>query len=116
MTDFSGNAIVRRVQDGTTFGGSDMCASCRYALRRRGSITGFIETRCGFINNHPIVPARIASCTGYLEKGRMTLGEMIDSAWVIETKGKHIGFLSPEDLERRRNGVPFQKPQNPIGF
>lgn len=110
------NAVVQRVQDGTTFGGSDMCASCRYAMRRKGALTGFSETRCGAINSTPIVPVKLASCSSYLEKGKMTLGEMMDSAWIIETRGKHIGFLSPEELERRRNFGTRDQPATTVGF
>ena len=101
-----GNQIAQRVQDGTTFSGADMCSTCRYALRRNGAQTGFAETRCGAMNNAPIVPVKMASCSAYLEKGRMTLGEMIETAWVIEVRGKSIGFLSPEELERRRGRPP----------
>ena len=112
--NLNANPLVQRIQDGTTFGGADMCASCRYAMRRKGAQTGFSETRCGALNHTPIVPVKMASCTSYLEKGRMTLGEMSDVAWIIEERGKKIGFLSPEDLERRRQSS--SQPGLPVGF
>ena len=108
------NELISRIQDGTTFGGSDLCATCRFAMRRKGASTGFSETRCAALGNTPIVPVKIASCSTYLEKGRLTLQEMENVAWVIEQRGKHIGFLSPEELERRRiNQLPAN---SPIGF
>lgn len=115
MENLYANPIAQRVQDGTVFGGADLCASCRFALRRRGSLSGFEETRCGAGNGPAtLVKVKLAQCTAYLEKGRMSLGEMADAAWVIEVRGKQIGFLSPEELERRRrNSVP---PGPPIGF
>jgi hypothetical protein len=109
------NPVAQRVQDGTTFGGADMCASCRFAMKRIGSLTGFEETRCGAMNHTPIVPVKLSRCTAYCKKGQMTLGEMQDTAWVIEVRGKQIGFLSPEDLERRRQNQPCQTPA-PHGF
>ena len=110
------SAIAQRVQDGTTFGGADMCATCRYAFKRKGAQTGFDQTRCNAVQNSPIVPVKMASCSAYLEKGRMSLGEMNEVAWIVEARGKSIGFLSPEELDRRRqNGNP--KTQGPpVGF
>lgn len=113
--DYGSNPIVSRVQDGTAFSGTDLCQSCRWAMIRKGSITGFRETRCGCIANSPLVPAKLATCTMYLEKGKMTLQEMDMVAWIVESRGKQIGFLSPEELERRRmNGVPDSSPR--VGF
>ena len=109
------NPVATRVQDGTTFGGADMCATCRFALGRVGAINGFNETRCGALQGQPIVPTKIARCTAYIEKGRMTLGEMIDTAWIVEERGKKIGFLSPEDMARRRGNNP-DCPAPPHGF
>lgn len=107
------NPIAQRVQDGTSFGGADLCASCRFALRRKGSQTGFEETRCAAVQHSPLVPVKMAQCSAYLEKGRMSLGEMIEVAWVVEQRGKAIGFLSPEELNKRRNQVPSAPP---VGF
>lgn len=115
MENLYANPIAQRVQDGTVFGGADLCASCRFALRRKGALTGFEETRCGAVGNPaPLVPERLAQCSAYLEKGRMSLGEMADAAWVIEVRGKSIGFLSPEELARRRERSG--PPSAPIGF
>lgn len=116
MENLYANPIAQRVQDGTVFGGADLCASCRFALRRKGSLSGFEETRCGAGNGPAtLVKVKLAQCTAYLEKGRMSLGEMSDAAWIIEMRpNKQIGFLSPEEMERRRRGMPPQSP--PIGF
>lgn len=114
MDNIYASSVAQRVQDGTVYGGSDMCASCRHALRRKAALTGFNETRCGALQNAPLVPAKLAQCSAYLEKGRMTLGEMQEAAWIIESKnGKHIGFLTPEELRRRQQGM---LPSAPIGF
>lgn len=113
------NPIVQRVQDGTVYGGADLCASCRFALRRKASLTGFSETRCGALHTTPIVPAKLAQCSAYLEKGRLTLGEMSEVAWIIESKnGKHIGFLSPEELRKRdpNNWGTLPAPPARVGF
>lgn len=107
------NPLARRVQGGTTQGNADVCVSCRYAIRRQGAKTGLDETRCGALANAPLVREQLAACSMYLDKGRLSLDEMGQIAWVIETKGKHIGFLSPEALERRRQNQP---PPNPVGF
>jgi hypothetical protein len=118
MMRFADNPVITRVQDGTTYSSADMCASCRFALIRKGSINGFTETRCAAMQQTPIVPTKIASCSAYLEKGKMTLGEMIDVAWIVDSRGgKHIGFLSPEELDRRRNncGSP-DVTGRPFGF
>jgi hypothetical protein len=45
----------------------------------------------------------------------MTLGEMSDAAWIIETRGKQIGFLTPEELQRRREGRNTP-PASAVGF
>lgn len=114
MTSIYSNPIALRVQDGTGMGGTDLCASCRFALRRKGSLTGFGETRCGALQGNPVVPTRLQHCTAYLERGRMSLPEMNEAAWLIEVRGKSIGFLSPEELARRReHSAP---PSAPIGF
>jgi hypothetical protein len=111
------NPIAQRIQDGTVFGGADLCASCRYSLRRTSSLTGRIETRCGAIVNNPLVTTKIANCTAYLQKGSLSLQEMSDIAWVIETKGgKHIGFLTPEELRRRQQFSESQPPSSRVGF
>ncbi len=62
-----------------------------------------------------MIRTQIAECNRFVEQGKLTLYEMTEIAWVIETRGKHIGFLSPEELERRRNG---QQPQltTAVGF
>jgi hypothetical protein len=112
------NPIAQRIQDGTVFGGRDMCASCRWAIRRQSAVTGRTDTRCSSLNParpEPIV-TKIATCTAYLAKGQLSLHEMSEVAWVIETKGgKHIGFLTPEEL-RRRNMMDNPPPRGPMGF
>lgn len=111
------NPIAQRIQDGTVFGGADMCASCRWAMRRQSAQTGRTETRCGAIGHAPLVVTKIASCTAYLAKGSLSLQEMSEIAWAIEVKGKHIGFLSPEELARRRGQFdPVGQPPNRVGF
>ncbi len=110
------NPVATRVQDGTTFGGTPICARPA-GLRSDASARSTASTglRCGALQGQPIVPTKIARCTAYIEKGRMTLGEMIDTAWIVEERGKKIGFLSPEDMARRRGNNP-DCPAPPHGF
>lgn len=115
--DIFNNPIAARVRGGTLPGDTDLCATCRGALIRKGSATGFVEVRCGFIQNSPRVPEKLAVCSGYLEKGRMSLHEMNYVAWIIEANKGRIGFLSPEELARRRErGDMAAPPQRPVGF
>lgn len=113
MSDIYFNPLVQRIQGGTVQGDLNLCASCRFAIKREGSMSGFSETRCSQLHGMPRVPEKLAACTMYLEKGKLSLGEMIEIAWVIEAKGKHIGFITPEELARRRGNAP---PQAPAGF
>ena len=105
MSDIYLNPLVQRIQGGTLQGDLDLCASCRFAIKRAGSMSGFSETRCSKLERAPRVPEKLATCTMYLEKGKLNLGEMNAIAWVIEAKGKHIGFITPEELARRRGNA-----------
>ena len=107
------NPVVIKIQNGGTVQSSvDLCTSCRFCLRRRSAITGRSESRCDAMPNQPMIRTQIAECNRYVEQGKLTLHEMVEIAWVVESRGKHIGFMSPEELERRRNRSSDQ----PVGF
>lgn len=107
------NPIARRIQGGTVESHIDLCQSCRFCLRRTSAITGRTETRCEALASSPLVKTQIAQCNRYIEQGKLTLHEMVEVAWTVEARGKHIGFLSPEELERKRQRQPSS---NPVGF
>ena len=111
------NPVVIKIQGGGTVQGSvDLCASCRFCLRRRSAITGRQETRCDALPQCPVIRTQIAECNRYVEQGKLTLHEMVEVAWIVESRGKHIGFLSPEELERRRNRGNQGSTGSPVGF
>ena len=107
------NSIARRIQGGTVTGSGNLCLGCRFCLRRVSGTTGRQEIRCDALQGSPIVRVPVAQCSRYLDQGSLTLYEMKEVAWVIEARGKKIGFLSPEEMERRRQNGP---PQSPVGF
>lgn len=113
MDNLYSNPLVQRIQGGTVDSSRDLCRSCRYCLQRQSAVTGDTELRCAQLPNFPVIKTRIAACTFYTEKGKLNLNEMVDIAWVVEERGKKIGFLSPEELERRRRDQP---PCTPHGF
>ena len=100
------NPIALRVQNGTVSSRGNLCLSCRCCQRRVSAINGREEIRCDALQNSPVVRGPVAQCNRYLQQGSLTLYEMRDIAWVIEARGKQIGFLSPEELERRRAQAP----------
>jgi len=62
-----------------------------------------------------LVRTQIAECNRYIEIGTLSLYEMSEIAWIVEARGKQIGFLSPEELARRQQN-PAQVPGPSIGF
>lgn len=108
------NQIAQRVQDGTMQSGVDLCKSCRYAIIRKGSNSGFAEVRCGNLAYEPVVREPLAHCSRYLERGKLALHEMADIAYLLEKNKGVIGFLSPEDLRKQNSGATSPAPR--IGF
>jgi len=109
------NPLALRVQGGTIPGDRDLCATCRWAVRRQSSVSGWTETRCNAVSSSPRVPERLAECNSYLDRNRLTLGEMVQIAWIVETKGKSIGFLTPEEVAKRRGFSDVSAPPT-VGF
>jgi len=109
------NSLIGKIQNATVQGSVDLCATCRSGIRRRSALTGATETRCDAFQGSPLVRTQIAECNRYIEIGTLSLCEMSAIAWIVEARGKQIGFLSPEELARRQQN-PAQVPGPSIGF
>jgi hypothetical protein len=114
LENIHANPVAMRVQNGTLRSDVDLCSTCRWAIRRQASASGWSEVRCDAAAGR-VVPEPVATCNRYLDAHRLSLGEMVQIAWVVEAKGKTIGFLSPEEVAKRRDyfDVPAQ---SPVGF
>lgn len=73
------------------FGLCDTCSRCQLAkfeFREPIAFCSHFETRLG--------KDRVVECTGYYERGRMSLWDMQQVAYILET-GKQIGFIGEEE-------------------
>lgn len=88
------------VRQGDTEG---LCASCKW-LRVATFDNGERWIGCGAWGADGIkpIPRRVIECSQYDERGRMELWEMKQSAWLIDTVRKRVGFYAPNAMDPRR--------------
>jgi hypothetical protein len=116
IMDIRSNPITLKVQNGTVRGDVNLCRSCRYALRKVGSITGSETVNCMAGHCGPLIREPVAECSAYLDRCAHTLDEMMEIAWQLQTDkgGRKLGFLSPEQLRDRGEQRPADTPR--VGF
>lgn len=92
-----------RVRGGTpVFGGGSLCDGCRRGVIVQGEMDGSRIVHCTMMSDP--IPFRVVECTHFLDRSKMTLGEMKTTAWLVD-KDVHsgaIGFIRPRDLTREQ--------------
>ncbi len=96
-----------KVQGGTLKGGTGtLCSTCSNGTVIRGDTR--IYTSCSIIRKPIEFPVK--DCTGFYHTSLPSLYEMKEIAWPLATdkKGRRVGFMSPQEFDRRREDLAPQ--------
>lgn len=104
MTNLYNNPLVLKVLGGTVRGDIDLCATCRWAHRTTGALTGQVKVRCNAVAPPNTIREPLASCTSHMDRTKPTLEQMESIAWnfVTAKNGRKLGFTPPTDDNRSR--------------
>lgn len=91
-----------RIKHGTPDHTKSMCDTCCYAQKLKGHAESQEYIRCSVFKR--FMGFKVAECSNYEKLGALSLWQMQDMAWKICTdkSGKRIGFLSPAEINKRR--------------
>jgi len=84
------------IKSGTRSDSQTLCPSCSHSTVVRGAAESQEIVRCGHYTIDRAVPFPVVECTGYTDKNEVSLYEMQQIAWVIDTSRRRAGFVAPE--------------------
>lgn len=76
--------------------GKRLCDTCRSSTIIKGAAESAEVVYCGVVS--AVLPFKVVDCNDYDDKASISLRQMGQSAWVLETdkSGRKIGFVSPD--------------------
>lgn len=92
-----------KIRGGTAESGN-LCETCQHfkSCTFQNGNKYCVCTNYGFTQGIRLpLKGDVASCDGYTPKGHVSLHQLKEMAWVIENKGRQIGFSRPGKLDER---------------
>ena len=105
MKPVSNSHIVFKIHQGTQREDENLCRTCANAHTYTEAWTGNEVIRCLRLpDRSAVLRGPVSKCNIYYDRTKPSLNAMEGIAWEVRTdkKGTTIGFISPEELNKRR--------------
>jgi hypothetical protein len=94
---------LKMATGGTAHGEGDMCATCKFASRRRAAHSNREVVRCELLRSPDnIIPEPLAECSDHQDANHPSIHAMKEIAWLVnaDKKSGKAGFLTPGDYKK----------------